>query len=274
MPLNTPPIGYTGEVLTGSNQAQTKEGIVRAATAAEAAAGTRTDVFLSPATGSGSVPAASEIVAGKAEIATQAETNTGTSDTTIVTPLKLKTNLTTPPAIGGTTPAAGTFTTLAATTGTFTTANATTFDTNVAAAGVTLAGITLAADGTDANIDINVAPKGTGDLKVATGDVQATNGNIVMGTAGNGIQIKEGANATMGDDVLTAGTVTVNTTACSATSQVFISRLSKGASTAVGTLEAVPGASSFVVTSLNPTDATTQTNDISTFSWVIMNPVP
>jgi hypothetical protein len=37
---------------------------------------------------------------------------------------------------------------------------AATFDTNVAAAGVTLAGTTLSADGTDAIIDINVAPKG------------------------------------------------------------------------------------------------------------------
>ena len=47
-------------------------------------------------------------------------------------------------------------------TGTFTTANATTFDTNVAAAGVTLAGTSLVADGTDADIDINITPKGLG----------------------------------------------------------------------------------------------------------------
>ncbi len=40
--------------------------------------------------------------------------------------------------------------------------NATTFDTNVAAAGVTLVGTTLSADGTDTNIDINITPKGTG----------------------------------------------------------------------------------------------------------------
>lgn len=41
---------------------------------------------------------------------------------------------------------------------------ATTFDTNVAAAGVTLAGTTLAADGTDSNITISITPKGTGSL--------------------------------------------------------------------------------------------------------------
>jgi hypothetical protein len=41
----------------------------------------------------------------------------------------------------------------------------TTFDTNVAAAGVTLAGTTLAADGTDTDIDITITPKGAGVAK-------------------------------------------------------------------------------------------------------------
>lgn len=54
------------------------------------------------------------------------------------------------------------------------TAAATTFDTNVAAAGVTLAGTTLAADGTDANIDITVTPKGSGDLALGTADLTMT----------------------------------------------------------------------------------------------------
>jgi hypothetical protein len=46
-------------------------------------------------------------------------------------------------------------------------------DTNVAAAGVTLSGTTLAADGTDADIDINITPKGTGSLLTAKGTVTA-----------------------------------------------------------------------------------------------------
>jgi hypothetical protein len=50
---------------------------------------------------------------------------------------------------------------------TVTTALATTFDTNVAAAGVTMAGTTLAADGTDANISINITPKGSGAVALA-----------------------------------------------------------------------------------------------------------
>lgn len=45
------------------------------------------------------------------------------------------------------------------------------FDTNVAAAGVTLSGTTLAADGTDANININITPKGTGQIVAGDGAV-------------------------------------------------------------------------------------------------------
>jgi len=56
---------------------------------------------------------------------------------------------------------------------------ATTFDTNVTAARLTLSGTTLAADGTDANIDIAVTPKGTGILDIPT------NYGIKIGAAGD-----------------------------------------------------------------------------------------
>lgn len=113
MPKFARPNSYTGKQ---SNQHWT--GQVRAATLAETIAGDSDQLYISPLTldaAIGSVVGpATETAAGIAEIATQAETNTGTDDSRIVTPLKLKTNLTTPPAIGGTTPAAGTFTTLTA----------------------------------------------------------------------------------------------------------------------------------------------------------------
>lgn len=48
---------------------------------------------------------------------------------------------------------------------------ATTLATSAAAAGVNLNGNTLAADGTDANIDINITPKGTGEVNVTNIDV-------------------------------------------------------------------------------------------------------
>jgi hypothetical protein len=50
---------------------------------------------------------------------------------------------------------------------TVTTAFATTFDTNIAAAGMTMAGSSLVADGTDADISINITPKGTGAVALA-----------------------------------------------------------------------------------------------------------
>lgn len=65
---------------------------------------------------------------------------------------------------------------------TFTTVNATTFDTNVLAAGVTLAGTTWAADGTDANIGMTITPKGTGDLTLTIGDVAISSGNLTLPT--------------------------------------------------------------------------------------------
>jgi|TARA_R110000824_G_scaffold79010_1_gene199161 hypothetical protein len=60
------------------------------------------------------------------------------------------------------------------------------FDTNVAAAGVTLTGITLAADGSDSNIDVNVNPKGTGALVVSKVSI---GGGDISGTTINGSTI-------------------------------------------------------------------------------------
>lgn len=59
------------------------------------------------------------------------------------------------------------------------TVNGQSFDTDVAAAGVTLSGTTLAADGTDANIDINITPKGTGSAVILKADI---NGGTIDGT--------------------------------------------------------------------------------------------
>lgn len=95
------------------------------------------------------------------------------------------------------------------------TIKATTFDTDVAAAGVTLTGTTLSADGTDANIGITVTPKGTGTLALANG------------TAGN--------NVTMGNGINTvAQTVSISNGAAAADSTVNI--LSGNASAGTQTL--------------------------------------
>ena len=88
--------------------------------------------------------------------------------------------------VEGGTIAATTITTLTSTTvnGTTvnsTTVNGTTFDTNVAAAAVTLTGTTLEADGTDSNIDINITPKGTGVVTYSGRLDAADDGGATLG---------------------------------------------------------------------------------------------
>ena len=56
----------------------------------------------------------------------------------------------------------------------------TTLATSAAAAGVNLNGTTLAADGTDTNIDINITPKGTGEVNITNVDILS--GKVPYGT--------------------------------------------------------------------------------------------
>jgi len=113
--------------------------------------------------------------AGVIELATAEEAVTGTDALRAITPSTLTSRLAAPGTIGGTTPAEGNFTTV----------NGTTFDTNVAAAGVTLSGTTLAADGTDADIDINITPKGTGEVNISKADIDAgtIDGTVIGGSS-------------------------------------------------------------------------------------------
>jgi len=97
----------------------TTKGIVRLATVAETVAGALDTVANTPAglaaVAIAGAPDASEILKGILELATQAEVTTGTDDARAITPLKFVTALASPPAIGGTAPASGAFTDLAAT---------------------------------------------------------------------------------------------------------------------------------------------------------------
>jgi hypothetical protein len=57
--------------------------------------------------------------------------------------------------------------------------DSTSFSTSNAAAGTTLTGNTLSADGTDTNIDINITPKGTGEVNISKVDID---GGAIDGT--------------------------------------------------------------------------------------------
>lgn len=98
--------------------------------------------------------------------------------------------------------------------GTFTTASATTFDTNVASAGVTLSGTTMAADGTDANITIQLNPKGNGGVGIG-GD---TSGVVAGVPVTSKFCVKNDGNAPL------AGFVHANNTTAGSGSGTFACR--------------------------------------------------
>ena len=92
-------------------------------------------------------------------------------------------------------------------------------------------------------------------------------GNLSLGTAGNKLLIKEGSNASMGRSTLVAGTVTVNNTLVTATSEIFLSVQSLGtvaAPKAVAVTARTAG-TSFTITSADATDT-------SVVAWHIIEP--
>lgn len=96
-------------------------------------------------------------------------------------------------------------------------------------------------------------------------DTTVTSGNVIVATAGKGLQVKGGTNAKIGSGTLTAGTVTISTTAVTANSRIFLTDTSTGSLVNVGSLvvSTKTAGSGFVVTSTNALDA-------STFDWMIV----
>lgn len=115
---------------------------------------------------------------------------------------------------------------------------------------------------------VSAAPVWTdlfGGANTFTAD-QTFNANIKLGTAGNGLYIKEGSNATMGIATLSGGTVTVSTTKVTASSRIFLC-IDGGTITNVGAtyISARTAGTSFTISSTNILDA-------SNVSWVLIEP--
>lgn len=165
-----------------------------------------------------------------------------------------------------------TWASLGTTTGSFATVNAATYNTTTVATAISIAsGNVFTGTGTDAAVGFTFTPKGTGGLTLTTGNLTATNGNLVTGTAGKGLVIKTGANSRIGQTTLVAGTKIVANTSVTANTRVLLSRSSKGASTAVGVLEAVVNAGvGFTINSYTPATAAVETNDVSVIDWVLV----
>ena len=108
------------------------------------------------------------------------------------------------------------------------------------------------------------AARDVGFFRPAAGQL-GTDGSFVLTAAGGGLQVKEGANATMGIATLVAGTVTVNTTKVTANSRIFLTaQTSAGTRGSPGVTARVAG-TSFTITSTSGTDT-------STVAWWIAEP--
>ncbi len=109
---------------------------------------------------------------------------------------------------------------------------------------------------------------------VLTANSITSNGNVIMSAAGTGLQVKEGSNARMGTATLSSGTVTVSNTSVTANTRIFLSRYAIGASSEAGVLSVgtVTASTSFVINSLDPTDASVATGDVSVVHWLLIEP--
>lgn len=130
---------------------------------------------------------------------------------------------------------------------------------------------------TTGNIVATAGAVNAGTSMTATlGDITATNGNLVLGTAGNKLSIATGADASTGTATLSGGTVTVNTTAVTASSLIHIWRQSIGATGAAAlgelTVGTITAGASFVINAVQAADATAlQATDVSEIGWMIVN---
>lgn len=102
-------------------------------------------------------------------------------------------------------------------------------------------------------------------VTATSGNLTASNGNLVLGTAGNKIQIATGTNASVGTSgAMTAGTVTVNTTAVTASSLIFLTVKTPGGTQGILSVGTITAGTSFVINSSSNTDT-------STVQWLIIN---
>jgi hypothetical protein len=119
-------------------------------------------------------------------------------------------------------------------------------------------------------------------LTATAGNITATNGNIVRGTAGNkdvytsvATTTAAGANSA-GTVTLVGGTATVATTSVTASSQIRLYRQGIGATGAAAlgivTLGTKTAGVSFVINAVGAADATAlQATDVSVIGWEIVN---
>ena len=121
---------------------------------------------------------------------------------------------------------------------------------------------------------LNIQVGGTTVAAITSSALTLTAAELKINTAGKGISIKEGSNSRMGQATLSSGTVTVSTTAVTASSRIFLTRASVGTSTAVGDfgVSNITAGTSFAITSYRAGSVVTQAGDTSVINWCIIEP--
>lgn len=112
----------------------------------------------------------------------------------------------------------------------------------------------------------NLKTAGSTRLSISNAGVSTFSGDVKLGTAGNGLYVKEGTNATMGTGTLNGATeVTISTTKVTANSRIFLS-IQSPAGTPAGAIYVSSRSAgvSFGVKGL--------ALDTSTFAWLIVEP--
>lgn len=100
---------------------------------------------------------------------------------------------------------------------------------------------------------------------VESGNALLTNGNLSLGTAGNKINITTGSNASIGQSAaMTAGTITISTTAVTASSIIMLVHASTGGTQGILSVGTITAGTSFVINSSSATDT-------GTVNWWIIN---
>lgn len=110
----------------------------------------------------------------------------------------------------------------------------------------------------------HVGAFGIGSTTVPTDKLEVT-GNVALLTAGNKLKIATGSNASVGTSAaMTAGSITISTTAVTASSQIFLTHASVGGTQGILSVGAVTAGTSFVINSSNAADT-------GTVNWLIIN---
>lgn len=106
---------------------------------------------------------------------------------------------------------------------------------------------------------------GTAVFTIADGGNVSTTGNVSLAAAGNKINITTGSNASIGvSGAMTAGTITISTTAVTASSNIFLTHATLGGTQGILSVGAITAGTSFVINSSNASDT-------GTVNWWIIN---